>query len=92
MTNGIHGHLLRSIAVDMVIPPDGRLPATFQEAFGKRAKVVVQFSEQEQTAKDGSSAQSLMELAGKISAFQVVHDPVDYQRSVRDEWNREWDE
>lgn len=35
--------------------------------------------------------QRLMQMAGRISAFNSIDDPVLWQQQQRDEWNRSWD-
>lgn len=35
---------------------------------------------------------ALMELGGRIDVFKAIEDPVAWQRTVRDEWTREWDQ
>lgn len=36
-------------------------------------------------------AQQLMQMAGQISAFKTIDDPVLWQQQQRDEWQRDWD-
>jgi len=38
------------------------------------------------------NSQQLMQLAGKISAFKMINDPVAWQQQQRNEWDREWNE
>jgi hypothetical protein len=85
------GYLLKTIAMETIITSDGKLPSGFREAFGRRAKVVVLIDEQEQRHCSASSAQDLMDMAGKVKAFQHIEDPVEYQRTLRDEWTRQWE-
>lgn len=85
------GHLLKTIAMETIITSDGRLPSGFREAFGRRAKVVVLFDEQEQRHCSASSVQDVMDMAGKVKAFQQIEDPLEFQRKLRDEWTRQWD-
>ena len=50
----------------------------------------------EKQAKRKTSAidnsHQLMQLAGKISAFKIIDDPVTWQQQQRNEWDREWNE
>ncbi len=36
------------------------------------------------------NSRQLMQLAGKISAFKALDEPVAWQQQQRDEWQREW--
>ena len=36
-------------------------------------------------------AQQLMQMAGQVSAFKTIVDPVLWQQQQRDEWKRDWD-
>lgn len=36
-------------------------------------------------------AQQLMQMAGRVSAFKTIDDPVKWQQQQRDEWKRDWD-
>ncbi len=85
------GYPLKTIAMDTIITSDGNLPSGFREAFGRRAKVVLLIDEQKQRHCSANSAQGLMEMAGKVKAFQHIEDPVEYQRTLRDEWTRQWE-
>lgn len=85
------GHLLKTIAMETIIPPDGKLPSGFREAFGRRAKVVVLIDELEQRHCSASSVREIMDMAGKVKAFQQIEDPLEYQRTLRDEWTRQWE-
>ena len=84
---------MKAIEMETILSPDGKLPLSFQEAFGRKVRVIILFQEEEEenvTMEDG--AVSLMELAGKIKAFQGIDDPVAFQKKLRDEWARGWDE
>lgn len=41
--------------------------------------------------KKVDNALQLMQMAGQISAFNTISDPVLWQQQQRDEWNRDWD-
>ncbi len=84
--------MLQAIELETVIAPDGKLPEAFREAFGRKARVIILLPEDvsSQPGKKGQSEQ-LMEMAGKIDAFKDIEDPVAFQRQLRDEWIREWD-
>ena len=86
------GYRLKTIAMDTIITPDGRLPSGVSEVFGQRAKVVVLFDEQKPEPLSTNPVEGLMDLAGKINAFQQIEDPLEFQRKLRDEWAREWHE
>lgn len=83
--------LSRIIEMETVLPLDGRLPSGFRKAIGRRAKVVVSYNERENTSSPTEDSHSLMELSGKILAFQHIQDPVAFQREMRDEWTRNWE-
>lgn len=87
----LKGHLLKTIEMETTIPFDGRLPSGFREAFGRRAKVVVLYEEQEQKHCSARCVQDVMDMAGKIKAFQQIEDPLDFQKKLRNEWTRQWD-
>lgn len=76
---------MKVIEMETVFAPDGRLPEAFQEVFGRKARVIVLFDEA-RTEAAGQSA-SLMELAGKITAFRDIADPVAWQQRERSEWD-----
>jgi hypothetical protein len=79
---------MKAIEVETVISPEGKLPASLSEAFGRKVRVIVLFPEDTPEPQPAvSPAQRLMELAGKIQAFQSVDDPVQYQRQIRSEWS-----
>ena len=83
---------MKAIEMETVIPADGKLPPSFREAFGRKARVIVLFQEENQKEViPGNQSIRLMELAGKIHAFQDIDEPVAFQRKLRDEWTREWD-
>jgi hypothetical protein len=46
-------------------------------------------SEDNMHSKD--HAQQLMEMAGQVSAFNAIDDPVLWQQQQRDEWKCDWD-
>ena len=76
---------MKAIEMETTLSPDGKLPASFREAFGRKVRVIILFQDDEQdnvTTEDGSVR--LMELAGKIKAFQGIDDPVAFQRKLRD--------
>ena len=84
--------MLQAIELETFIAPDGKLPETFREAFGRKARVIVLLPE-DITSQPEKKEQSerLMELAGKINDFKDIEDPVAFQRQLRDEWTRAWD-
>ncbi|MBI5142187.1 MAG: hypothetical protein HZA20_08370 [Nitrospirae bacterium] len=84
--------MLHAIEEDAVISSDGKLPEAFREAFGRRARVIVLLPELMEDATSANQANMLMSLAGKIDAFKTVADPVAWQRSLRDEWTRDWEQ
>lgn len=83
--------MLHAIEEEAVISSDGKLPEAFREAFGRKARVIVLLPEPMEGVKSASQANMLMSLAGKIDAFKTVADPVALQRSLRDEWTRDWE-
>ena len=76
---------MKAIEAETVLASDGRLPEEFQEVFGRKVRVIVLFDEV-RTEAAGQSA-SLMELAGKITAFRDIADPVTWQQRERSEWD-----
>ncbi len=76
---------MKAIEVETVLAPDGKLPEEFQEVFGRKVRVIVLFDEA-RTEATGQAA-SLMELAGKITAFRDIADPVAWQQRERSEWD-----
>jgi len=84
---------MKAIEMETVISPDGKLPPFFCEAFGQKARVIVLLHEEDQAnGQTNNESACLSELSGKISAFRGIEDPVAFQRALRDEWTREWDE
>lgn len=81
---------MKSIERDIVISEDGRLPQDFREAFGRKARVVVYWQEDE--FQSSRIHRRLMSLAGKIQAFQDIDDPVGLQRELRNSWKRGLDQ
>ncbi|MBF0147322.1 MAG: hypothetical protein HQL85_14245 [Magnetococcales bacterium] len=79
--------MLRAIEEEVVLPADGKLPETFHEAFGRRARIIVLLSEPlEKTEPDQDDAQRLMTFAGTID--WPMDDPVAWQRQQRNEWDK----
>ena len=79
---------MKAIEMETIIDLDGKLPAAFHEAFGRKARVIVLFQEENQLASPENESARLMELAGKINAFRDIEDPLSFQRKLRDEWTR----
>ena len=77
---------MKALEVETIITEDGRLPETLHEAFGKKVKLIVLFTEDEESTvhKQGN----LMSYAGQIGAFHHITDPVSFQNELRSEWNR----
>ena len=78
---------MKLIEKEIVIPPDGKLPPDFREAFGRKARVSVYLKKEKHEKAKG--ANRLSDFAGKIRTFRDVDDPVALQRSLRDSWKRE---
>ena len=75
---------MNAIEMETTLPPDGKLPASFREAFGRKVRVIILFQDDEQdnvTTEDDSVR--LMALAGKVKAFQGIDDPVAFQQKLR---------
>lgn len=83
---------MRAIEMETVIPQDGKLPAAFGEAFGRKVRVIILLEDEELHASEMQNTSGLMGLAGQIKAFEDIADPVDYQRALRDEWADDWEE
>ncbi|HRV96777.1 MAG TPA: hypothetical protein P5526_31775 [Anaerolineae bacterium] len=84
VTSSIKDTKIKAIEMETTLSPDGKLPASFREAFGRKVRVIILFQEEEQqkaTTEDGSVR--LMELAGKVKAFQGIDDPVAFQQKLR---------
>ncbi len=79
---------MKAIEMETIIDPEGKLPDAFQEVFGRKARVIVLYQEESQNSYENVSVH-LMELAGKINAFQDIEDTVSFQRKLREEWTRE---
>ncbi|RJP25730.1 MAG: hypothetical protein C4527_16710 [Candidatus Omnitrophota bacterium] len=79
---------MKAIDMETVIDSDGKLPAAFHEAFGRKARVIVLFQEESPIATSENESARLMELAGKINAFRDIEDTLAFQRNLRDEWTR----
>lgn len=80
---------MKAIEMEIIIDRDGKLPDAFHEAFGRKARVIVLFQEEDQSPPQSNEAAQLMELAGKIHSFRDIDDPVSFQRKLREEWLRE---
>lgn len=80
---------MKAIEMETIIDPDGKLPDTFHEVFGRKARVIVLFQEEDQSPPQANETGHLMELAGKIHSFRDIDDPVSFQRKLREEWTRE---
>ncbi len=84
---------MKAVEMETVLPPDGELPSSLSEAFGRKVRVILLYEEDDLNGLDtGVEPPRLMELAGKVHAFRKVKDPVAYQQRLRDEWTRGWDE
>ena len=84
---------MKAIEMETVIDRDGKLPPAFQEVFGRKARVIVLYQEEDQISlpEQGASIEAvsgLMELAGKITAFREIEDAVAFQRQLREEWSQ----
>ncbi|MEW6235253.1 MAG: hypothetical protein AB1656_07690 [Candidatus Omnitrophota bacterium] len=79
---------MKAIEMETVIDLDGKLPDAFHEAFGRKARVIVLFQEENQLASQENESVRLMELVGKITAFRELEDPLSFQRKLQDEWTR----
>jgi hypothetical protein len=80
---------MKAIEMETIIDPDGKLPEMFHEVFGRKARVIVLFHEEDQSPPQKNETAQLMELAGKIHSFRDIDDPVSFQRKMREEWVRE---
>ncbi|MBI1299926.1 hypothetical protein GC175_33800 [bacterium] len=74
---------MKAIEQDVVISAKGRLPAAFQEAFGRKVRVIILIEEEAESVESPDTSAQLMGLAGKISAFRHMDDPVAVQRAWR---------
>lgn len=84
---------MKAIEMETTISPDGKLPPSFREAFGRKARVIVLLKEENRESEHTrEESVRLMELSGKINAFRNIEDPVAFQRKLRDEWANGWDE
>ncbi len=86
---------MKAIEMETIISPDGKLPPSFREVFGRKVRVIVLIQEENRECAQTETVNEsvrLMELAGKISAFRNIKDPVAFQRKLRDEWTNGWDE
>jgi bifunctional DNA-binding transcriptional regulator/antitoxin component of YhaV-PrlF toxin-antitoxin module len=84
---------MKAIEMETTISSDGKLPSSFREAFGRKARVIVLIEENNRESEQSrDESVRLMELAGKINAFRNIKDPVAFQRKLRDEWANGWDE
>jgi hypothetical protein len=76
-----------TLNIDCEVTPDRivtfKLPETV--SLGRHELVVV-LEEDGHAIKAGSNAQALMQFAGSVAAFKQI-DGVEYQRTVRAEWN-----
>ncbi len=80
---------METIEMETFIDPDGKLPNAFQEVFGRKARVIVLFHEENQFKPEEDNSASLMDLAGKINSFRDIDDPLSFQRKLREEWTLE---
>jgi hypothetical protein len=78
---------MKAIEQETVISADGQLPAVFQEAFGRKVRVIILFEEEPEAVEAPNASAQLMTLAGKINAFRQIDDPVAAQRAWRGEWD-----
>lgn len=77
---------VKTIEMETIIDSDGKLPEAFQEVFGRKARVIVLYQEENQLNTCENNTARLMELAGKINSFKEIDDPVSFQRKMRNEW------
>jgi len=79
---------MKYIEKETFIPPDGKLPNVFREAFGRKAKVSIAVEDGDKNTPDEFDGREvkLNALAGKIKSFQKIKHPVQWQRKLRDEW------
>lgn len=80
---------MKAIEMETIIDSDGKLPEAFHEAFGRKARVIVLYQDENQDVSAENDSTRLMELAGKINAFQDIDDPLAYQKALRNEWKQD---
>jgi hypothetical protein len=77
---------MKAIEQETVISADGQLPVVFQEAFGRKVRVIILFEEEPDAIETPDTSAQLMTLAGKVNAFRHIDDPVAAQQVWRGEW------
>ncbi|MBF0613449.1 MAG: hypothetical protein G8345_17490 [Magnetococcales bacterium] len=78
----MRGNILHTIESELLLPADGKLPAEFQAAFGRRVRVIVMVPENSEERKTGSDdSRKLMEFAGTIN--WPLEDAVAWQQKQR---------
>ncbi len=85
---------MKAIEMETVISPDGKLPPFFCEAFGQKAHVIVLLHEKDQANGQTNEQRICLSVRTLWEDQRVpsIEDPVAFQRALRDEWTREWDE
>ena len=79
---------MRYLEKETFIPPSGKLPNDFREAFGKKAKISIAVEDETIDATDDSETRAvqLNGLAGNIKSFRKIKNPIQWQRKLRGEW------
>ena len=83
---------MQAFEVDTIIEKDGtvHLPEQYRSIFGAKARMIVLFEEAQKENQDSKgNPNKLMEFSGTID--WSIDDPVEFQRKLRSEWDREWD-
>lgn len=82
---------MQTIELETMIDQDGNLhlPERYRFSFGKKAWVIVLLSDNAELPGQPSQADKLMAFSGTID--WPIADPVEFQRQLRSEWDREWD-
>ena len=79
---------MKYIEKETFIPHDVKLPDVFRDVFGRKAKVSIAIEDGDEKAPElfEPPGSKLNTLAGEITSFQKINNPVKWQRKLRDEW------
>ncbi len=84
---------MKAIEKETFISSDGKLPLSFYEAFGKKANVIVMFTEQAKVdfQTECKAQNELWNLQARLIPSETLTDAVAFQHQIRNEWTREFE-
>jgi hypothetical protein len=72
------------------VPKDGyiQIPEKYKEVFDSQIKIILIKEDQGTGMKDKKDIKELIEKILRIDVFKRIEDPVEWQREIRNEWEK----